>query len=330
MMLRPASPLLLGILVVAGCERRLHGDDTADTADEDTDRPPVAGELNDDESGDTGVVDTGGDDTAVDTGEPLPTDAEACYLGSTAPVCLPLVDIVDPGTAYDYPSPLQGSANYRAPVAYLDLAEIDPATKLAPNFRLDEFAQEVKGRYGVVQPHMIESIQAIRDDLGPINVNSGYRSPGYNAGVDGSATYSRHMYGDAADMAPTSATLAELRQACLDEGAAYVGTYTTHMHCDWRDDAVDEAFFGPAGRAVPTWADLPLHDARVERDGARLVAPAVGWDEGEPLREWYAYDADGVLLDVATAETLAPPPGTDVVVVVIGLELTRTVRLSEL
>lgn len=332
MMLRTSSPLLLGALaLLAACERRLDGSDTADSdGSANTDRPPVEGDLNDDESGDTsGPIDTGGD-TGEDTSEPIPTDAEACYAGEAGSLCLPLVAPDDPGPAYDYPAPLQGSANYRAPVAYLDLSAHDPATRLAPNFRLDEFAQEGKGRYGVVQPHLIEYVQALRDDLGPINVNSGYRSPGYNAGVDGSATYSRHTYGDAADMAAPSVSLATLRQACLDHGAGYVGTYTTHIHCDWRDDAVDEAFFGPAGRAVPTWADLPLHDAWVERDGERLVAPTHGWDEGEPLREWYAYDADGVLLDVAIAESFVPPAETMEVVVVVGRDLTRTVSFHEL
>jgi len=326
-MIRTRSLWCLAAVLVVGC-KRADDIDTGDTAATDTDRPPVGGELNDDEGGtDTGSVDTGGE---PDTSEPIPTDDEACYLGDGAILCLPVVTPANPGSAYDYPAPLQGSANYREPVAYLDLSEHDPATKLAPNFRLDEFAQEGKGRWGVVQTHLIEHVQALRDELGPIIVNSGYRSPGYNSGVDGSATYSRHMYGDAADMAASSASLATLRQACLDEGAGYVGTYTTHIHCDWRDDLVDEVFFGPAGRAVPTWADLPLHDAFVERDGARLFAPAEGWDEGEPLREWYAYDADGVLIEVSTVESYVPPAEAVEVVVVVGAELTRVVDVHEL
>ena len=138
------------------------------------------------------------------------------------------------------------------------------------------------------------------------------------------------MYGDAADLDPVNVSLATLEQACIEAGAGYVGVYTTHIHCDWRDDHVDEAFFGPAGRARQGLAPTPFLDASIARDGDRLRAPAVGWDEGEPLREWYARDADGVLLDTAIAETYAPPAGTFEVTVVVGRAVTRTIRVVEL
>src|SRR5690606_7813237 len=100
------------------------------------------------------------------------------------------------GSAYTYPAAYQGSANYRPPVAYLDLLAVEASERLAPNFTLGEVAQASKGRYAVVQPHAVAHMQAIRDQLGALTVNSGYRSPGYNSGIAGSATYSRHMYGD--------------------------------------------------------------------------------------------------------------------------------------
>src|SRR5690606_17424243 len=109
---------------------------------------------------------------------------EACFLGPARDhaVCLPVVSPSPMPAGYDYPSPLNGDPNYRAPIAWLDLSAVDPDEALAPNFVLDELAQAWKGRYGVVQPHAVAKLQALRDALGPIVVNSGYRNPDYNAG----------------------------------------------------------------------------------------------------------------------------------------------------
>lgn len=136
----------------------------------------------------------------VDTNlEVLPVDpAEVCYLGPdrSSDVCLPVagLDVTPPD--YEYPEPLYGSAQYQAPRRYLWLDELDGGIALAPNFLLLEIAVPEKGPFAVVQPHAVASLQAVRDDLGALIVNSGYRNPAYNAGVGG-ATWSRHQYGDA-------------------------------------------------------------------------------------------------------------------------------------
>ncbi|MCB9673640.1 MAG: DUF882 domain-containing protein [Alphaproteobacteria bacterium] len=195
---------------------------------------------------------------------------------------------------------------------------------LAPNFRLDEIAQEYKGRYAVVQPHAVDRLQDLRDELGPLVVNSGYRPPGYNASIGG-ATYSRHMYGDAFDIDPVNVSLTTLQSACYSHGAGYVGVYTTHMHCDWRDDTVSIEFFGtPNGTFT---FQPPPFDAVVRFDsfGVELEAPAEGWDEGEPLREWTAYDADGYAIDSFVGEKYEPPADAASVEVWIGREIVRTV-----
>ncbi len=269
------------------------------------------------------------DEPVVDTDEPPVSEAgEACYPGAARDwtLCLPVLTPASAGSAYVYPPAYQGNPNYRAPVAYLDLDALDPSTRLAPNFTLGEVAQASKGRWAVVQPHAIAEIQAIRDEVGALGVNSGYRSPGYNAGISGSATYSRHTYGDAFDLAPSTASLTTLRQACEDAGAAFVSVYTSHIHCDWRDDPVDTSFFGATARRS-TLGDLPILDAWLHRDGAVWHALAEGWDEGEPLRVWWAYDGDGVLLVHQVADTFLPPPGTARVVVEVGQAIVRTVDI---
>ncbi|HET6583897.1 MAG TPA: D-Ala-D-Ala carboxypeptidase family metallohydrolase, partial [Nannocystaceae bacterium] len=272
-----------------------------------TDGDGTTGELPTGESSD------GGDEGS--TGEPAPT--EVCFPGADEAytTCFPLhpFDPDAPPAGYAYPEPLGGDPNYRQPIAFIDLEEIDGATYLAPNFRLDEIAQAFKGQWAIVQPHAVESLQALRDEAGVLNVNSGYRSPAYNLDIGG-ATYSRHMYGDGFDLDPTGVSVDLLEGMCEDHGGMLV-EYETHVHCDWRFDDVDVEFFGPPAAAAPA---APAFAARVESDGDELSAPAEGFDEGEPLRRWIALDDQGEVLARKVGRTFTPPEGTARVDVVVG------------
>lgn len=168
----------------------------------------------------------------------------ACYPGPDQEfaACLDLVRVAWPPEDYVYPPPLDGSPQYAAPSAFLDLETADPFTSIAPNFMLGEVAVAGDGGSGVVQVRAIVALQAVRDRVGALIVNSGYRSPAHNAAVGG-ATWSRHLYGDAFDLVPLYATLDELADACWDEAASYVEVYAAHVHCDWRDDPMDPAFY---------------------------------------------------------------------------------------
>lgn len=277
---------------------------------------------------DPGMGTTGG------TGEPggttggEPEGDVVCYPGMAGDwsTCLPLLYFEPMPAGYEYPPPYMGNENYRPPVALIDLEAIDPATWLAPNFQLVEIAQASKGRYAIVQPHAIESLQNLRDQVGAIGINSGYRSPAYNAGLSGSATYSRHMYGDAYDMDPLAASLATLENACVGEGGMLV-EYTTHVHCDFRFDPVDEEFFGPpmAGNEV----ERPVFTATLEQDAdGTFHAPATGFDEGEPQRRWTARDASGEILIKAVGPSFVPPPDTATVDVRVGTQVERSTALG--
>ena len=224
------------------------------------------------------------------------------------------------GSGYGYPGPLSGNVNYRAPIKYIDLEAVGEL-QIAPNFALSEVAQSWKGRYAVVQPHAISRLQTLRNALGAIKVNSGYRSPSYNASVDG-ATHSRHMYGDAFDLDPTSTSLSALESACTSNGGKLV-EYTSHVHCDWRYDAVDPILFGAL--AAGTGPELDLSDspfsARLEHHDGAWFAPAEGFDEGEPMRRWTALDADGEVIAEQTGESFVPPSGTATVEVLVGAQI---------
>jgi len=268
---------------------------------------------------------------------------EACFPGEddNGDTCFALDEassITDPD--YDYPDPLNDSEQYSPPARYLNLDRADVTRKLARNFALGEMVRTDRGRYAVIQSHAVSTLQDLRDELGGLRVNSGYRSPGHNTSIPGSATYSRHQFGDAFDLSPLQTDLDALEAACNAAGASYVGVYVTHRHCDWREHELDVAFYGTelegSGAAevpldIPSFRAFPQTDAYIDLidtpEGWELTAPAEGWDEGEPLREWTAYDASGRIIDEQTSGTYEPPEDAVEVEVVVGREVVRSIEL---
>ena len=160
---------------------------------------------------------------------------------NNAPLCLPLESMDTPDAGYRYPD--IEDPQYAPPVAYLDLRGTDETVQLSANLQLSEFAAAHKGRWAVIQPHLVENLQAIRNELGPIVIESGYRSPQYNRSVGG-AVLSRHQYGDAVDIWAMKTSLEAVKDACIRYGATYVEVYRGHVHCDWRDTQLDPGFYG--------------------------------------------------------------------------------------
>jgi len=181
---------------------------------------------------------------------PDPPSVETCYPGpaNSWDVCfdlVPLADIADP--AYSWPNPA-GSPDpiqYAEPNWLLDLNAASGSTKVAANFALNELMSATKGQWGVFSPQAVFKLQQVRTDLGvPLHVNSGFRSPGYNSGIDGAAKYSRHQFGDAVDVTTKGATsLATIEQACKQNDASFTLMYDTHVHCDWRNLPLDIGYW---------------------------------------------------------------------------------------
>lgn len=259
-------------------------------------------------------------ETTGEDDDPLPTDDEACFLGSNGNgnTCFPVVTI-DP---YSYPNPPL-NINYREPIRYLDVDNLDGETFIAPNFRLREMCVPHKGRYQVAQPHAIEKLQQTRNQAGPLTIKSGFRSPPYNAMQPGAATNSRHMFGDAFDLVPSSVTQQQLYDICESLDAGYIATYTSgHVHCDWRNVAVDSLFYGSP---APEQDDGPIFGiedlvTEVEQSGPVFAVTAGGFDEseGELTRAWVAYDEDGAVLATSIDRDFVAPPGTDLITVNVG------------
>jgi uncharacterized protein YcbK (DUF882 family) len=141
----------------------------------------------------------------------------------------------------DYTYAASSDKRYHAPVYLIDLSKIDLSLQVTRNFRLSEFLSTAKGRYGYFAEHVFGYLQGIRESLGgPLRINSGYRSPGYNKKIGG-AKLSRHMYGDGADLGGFS--VSKLQSVCKSAGASYIQVYTDgHVHCDWRNRPLDDTF----------------------------------------------------------------------------------------
>lgn len=262
---------------------------------------------------------TDGGSTEGTTGE---SATEVCYPGQDESwtTCFPL-HTLDGGLAdYVYPEPYQGNPNYRQPIAFIDLMEIAPTTFLAPNFRLNEIATVDRGRYAIIQPHAVESLQGLRDVVGAIIVNSGYRSPAYNVQVGGVAS-SRHIYGDGFDLDPVSVSLDVLEVQCTTQGGVLI-EYDTHVHCDYRDHDVAVEFFGEAPIDAMPWPELTAWIEEVA-EGV-FVAPADGFDEGPPRRRWKGFDAAGEVVLAGEGYVFEVPPE----VVRVAVDVGRQVQVS--
>lgn len=116
--------------------------------------------------------------------------------------------------------------------------------QLTKNFHISEFACKDGSQ---VPPELVDNVQllaknlqVLRDHLGePVRLNSGYRTPSYNARIGG-AKNSQHLLAKAADITVKSKTprqLAEIIERLILEGRMKqggIGIYPGFLHYDVR------------------------------------------------------------------------------------------------
>jgi len=114
---------------------------------------------------------------------------------------------------------------------------------LTKNFSLWEFAchdadnTPVPEKYQDNALALAEQLQILRNEIGRISINSGYRTPIYNKSIGG-AQYSQHLYCKGADFTSTNKTPAQLKTIILrliKEGKLKDGgfkQYNTWVHYD--------------------------------------------------------------------------------------------------
>ena len=116
--------------------------------------------------------------------------------------------------------------------------------KITKNFSLEEFkCKDGSDIPNNVLPNIIElanNLQVLRDAIGkPITINSGYRSPKYNAKIGG-VKNSQHVKGKASDLRVAGVTPKELAliiEGLIEQGKMKqggIGVYPTFTHYDIR------------------------------------------------------------------------------------------------
>jgi uncharacterized protein YcbK (DUF882 family) len=117
--------------------------------------------------------------------------------------------------------------------------------KISRNFDLSEFAcndgTDVPAEYLPNVISLAKNLQVLRDALKkPVTINSGYRSPAYNAKIAGAASKSQHLLAKAADIRVSGLLAIEVYNVILrliEQGKMHnggVGLYDTFVHYDVR------------------------------------------------------------------------------------------------
>ena len=110
----------------------------------------------------------------------------------------------------DYPSkPLRGNPRYNPPQHLVEVTTENQDTLVSPNFRIRQFLTKQGGdwpRYVLLDERLLLKLELILAkvraegwDAETLFIMSGYRTPHYNKAI-GNVPYSRHVYGDAADI----------------------------------------------------------------------------------------------------------------------------------
>lgn len=115
-------------------------------------------------------------------------------------------------TIGSYPDkPLRGLRAYQAPRGFVEVTRENLDEPVSPHFRLRQFLCKQAGgfpKYVLVDTRLLRALEGLLEALNAAGlrsdtlfVMSGFRTPTYNAAL-GDTPYSRHQWGDAADVYP--------------------------------------------------------------------------------------------------------------------------------
>ncbi len=106
--------------------------------------------------------------------------------------------------------PLRGDTMYIRPRGFIEVTEENRDLRVSPRFLLKHFETKQGGgfpRYVVLQRRLLTKLELLVDALverghpvTSLHVMSGYRTPSYNQAIGNTTSYSRHAWGDAADV----------------------------------------------------------------------------------------------------------------------------------
>lgn len=110
--------------------------------------------------------------------------------------------------------------------------------RLSPHFRVREFhSKHDPSDLVKVDARLLYLLENIRNYVGkPVHINSGYRSPEYNATLKNASPRSQHCNGKAADIwveGVTPKQIADIAECYLGSSGG-IGIYKTFTHVDVR------------------------------------------------------------------------------------------------
>jgi hypothetical protein len=185
------------------------------------------------------------------------------------------------GKLGDYPigqyrqTPLRGDPAYLPPVGFVEVAAADADVLVSPHFSLGQFLCHQPGspRYLALTRALVGKLESITSALaergiprGSLEVMSGFRTPAYNQAIGNTTVYSRHLWGDAADVYVDADGNGEMDD--LDgDGRSTVAD--AHVLARWVDELATEGDWRPGGMGTygPNTAHGPF--VHVDARGTR-------------------------------------------------------------
>jgi hypothetical protein len=108
------------------------------------------------------------------------------------------------------PRPLRGDPSYARPAGFVEVTEANRGALVAPHFTIGQFvSKQTRGfpSYVVLQERLLLKLEMLLEEargagltVSTFRILSGYRTPFYNRSIGNETRYSRHVYGDAADI----------------------------------------------------------------------------------------------------------------------------------
>lgn len=106
-------------------------------------------------------------------------------------------------------TPLRGDPAYLPPTGFVEVGPEDEDIRISPHFTIGEFLCKQRGdpRYVVLSRPLLLKLELLLDatnasgiEAAGLTVMSGFRTPAYNRRIGNTTDYSRHLWGDAADV----------------------------------------------------------------------------------------------------------------------------------
>ncbi|MEX2580717.1 MAG: D-Ala-D-Ala carboxypeptidase family metallohydrolase [Verrucomicrobiales bacterium] len=106
--------------------------------------------------------------------------------------------------------PFRDNPRYKKPRGFIEVTEENEDTWISPHLQLSQFVCKQKSdfpKYMLVDSLLLLKLEAVIEDLKKsgrdadnLYITSGFRTPAYNEAIGNATSYSRHLYGDAADL----------------------------------------------------------------------------------------------------------------------------------